>query len=107
MSADHLAAAVTLRAAYGGSVVAPLRGVLEPTDIEGAYAVQSINTEYWKAQGRIGPCASTARRSRLAMPGSIQAFCATRKRLQPNTASTPARSWSNLDGAKWLAGKKT
>lgn len=52
MNANHNAAAASLRAAYGGNVLAPLRGVLEPTDIEGAYAVQSINTEYWKAQGR-------------------------------------------------------
>lgn len=45
-------AARRLRDAYEGTPLAPLRGVLEATDIEGAYAVQSINTAYWAAQGR-------------------------------------------------------
>jgi len=48
----HDAAAARLRAAYAGSPTAPLRDILAPTDIEGAYAVQSINTRLWRAEGR-------------------------------------------------------
>ena len=33
-------------------VIAPLRDVLAPTDVDGAYAVQTINTRFWEAQGR-------------------------------------------------------
>ncbi|HET6523095.1 2-keto-4-pentenoate hydratase [Sphingopyxis sp.] len=46
------AAAADLRNAYGGSAIAPLRGVLEPADVEGAYEVQSINTRAWQEAGR-------------------------------------------------------
>jgi 2-keto-4-pentenoate hydratase len=46
------AAAVRLRAAYAGPTVPPLRDLLDPLDIDGAYAVQAINTRYWQAQGR-------------------------------------------------------
>ncbi|MGE0294482.1 MAG: 2-keto-4-pentenoate hydratase [Hyphomonadaceae bacterium] len=52
MNRNYDAAASSLREAYGGAVLEPLRDVLEPTDIEGAYAIQSINVEYWKAEGR-------------------------------------------------------
>jgi 2-keto-4-pentenoate hydratase len=41
-----------LRDAYAGTAVPPLRDALEPTDAEGAYAVQTINTRFWEAQGR-------------------------------------------------------
>ncbi len=41
-----------LRDAYAGTPVAPLREWLEPTDSEGAYAVQAINTRFWESQGR-------------------------------------------------------
>lgn len=44
--------AARLRAAYTDGVVPPLRDGLEPTDADGAYAVQTINTRYWEAQGR-------------------------------------------------------
>jgi 2-keto-4-pentenoate hydratase len=44
--------AARLRGAYGGAVVAPLRDILEPADIEGAYAVQNANTRFWQGQGR-------------------------------------------------------
>ncbi|WP_409372071.1 2-keto-4-pentenoate hydratase [Sphingobium chlorophenolicum] len=44
--------AAALRAAYDGEAIAPLRGVLEPTDAAGAYAVQAINTRYWREAGR-------------------------------------------------------
>lgn len=30
----------------------PLRDGLEPTDVDGAYAVQTINTRFWEARGR-------------------------------------------------------
>lgn len=45
-------AARRLREAYGAGAVAPLRDALEPTDVEGAYAVQAINTDFWRGQGR-------------------------------------------------------
>ncbi len=41
-----------LREAYRDGAVAPLRDGLEPTDADGAYAVQTINTRFWEAQGR-------------------------------------------------------
>lgn len=50
--ADLEGVAERLRAAYAAGAIAPLRGDLEPTDIEGAYAVQAINTRYWTGQGR-------------------------------------------------------
>lgn len=49
---SHEAVARRLRDAYSGGAVAPLRDVLEPTDVDGAYAVQTINTRYWESQGR-------------------------------------------------------
>ena len=41
-----------LRNAYRDKPVAPLRDLLLPTDAEAAYAIQSINTHIWTAQGR-------------------------------------------------------
>jgi 2-keto-4-pentenoate hydratase len=41
-----------LRAAYAGPPIAPLRDALDPLDAVSAYAVQSINTFFWQAQGR-------------------------------------------------------
>lgn len=41
-----------LRDAYSRGTVPPLRDALEPTDVDGAYAVQTINTRYWEAAGR-------------------------------------------------------
>lgn len=41
-----------IRDAYTSGTVAPLRDALEATDADGAYAVQSINTEFWRQQGR-------------------------------------------------------
>ena len=41
-----------LRDAYAGGAVPPLRDGLDPVDIDGAYAVQTINTRFWEAQGR-------------------------------------------------------
>ncbi|MCG2663415.1 fumarylacetoacetate hydrolase family protein [Brevundimonas sp.] len=52
MSKTHETAAERLRAAYRGGAIAPLRDLLEPTDADGAYAVQSINTRFWQGQGR-------------------------------------------------------
>jgi 2-keto-4-pentenoate hydratase len=48
----HEEAARRLRAAYWGDAVEPLRDLLEPGDIDGAYAVQAINTRLWQAEGR-------------------------------------------------------
>jgi 2-keto-4-pentenoate hydratase len=45
-------AAESLRAAYAGGAIAPLRDALAPTDVEGAYAVQALNTRFWQGQGR-------------------------------------------------------
>lgn len=52
MSADHARAAERLRAAYRQGAVAPLRDALSPTDADGAYAVQAINTAFWEGAGR-------------------------------------------------------
>jgi len=46
------AAAARLRAAYTEGPVGPLRDALAPTDVDGAYAVQTLNTRYWEGQGR-------------------------------------------------------
>jgi 2-keto-4-pentenoate hydratase len=46
------AAALRLRQAYRSGAVEPLRDILGPTDVEGAYAIQQVNTRYWLAQGR-------------------------------------------------------
>jgi 2-keto-4-pentenoate hydratase len=46
------ALAQRLRHAYAAGPVAPLRDGLLPTDADGAYAVQAINTQHWVAQGR-------------------------------------------------------
>jgi 2-keto-4-pentenoate hydratase len=52
MSQAHETAARRLRDAYTSGAVAPLRDLLDPVDIDGAYAVQNINTRHWLAQGR-------------------------------------------------------
>lgn len=52
MPTPHDAVARRLRTAYAGAPVQPLRDVLDPTDIDGAYAVQSINTRVWRSEGR-------------------------------------------------------
>lgn len=44
--------AARIRAAYAGETLPPLRDWLDPTDADGAYAVQTINTRFWEAQGR-------------------------------------------------------
>lgn len=41
-----------LRAAYSSGPIAPLRGALQSNDVDGAYAVQSMNTRHWLATGR-------------------------------------------------------
>ncbi|MEM8983960.1 MAG: fumarylacetoacetate hydrolase family protein [Pseudomonadota bacterium] len=41
-----------IREAYGTAPLAPLRRALAPNDADGAYRVQSINTEHWKRKGR-------------------------------------------------------
>ncbi|OAO00277.1 2-keto-4-pentenoate hydratase [Sphingomonadales bacterium EhC05] len=41
-----------LRKAYSGAPIPPMRELLGPTDVDGAYAVQAVNTQYWVAQGR-------------------------------------------------------
>jgi 2-keto-4-pentenoate hydratase len=45
-------AATRLRDAYAQGPIAPLRETMEPTDIDSAYAVQSINTQFWRQAGR-------------------------------------------------------
>lgn len=41
-----------LRNAYAAGAVPPLRDGLHPLDTDNAYAVQEINTRFWKSQGR-------------------------------------------------------
>ncbi len=45
-------AASRLRDAYAQGPIAPLRETMESTDVDSAYAVQSINTEFWRQAGR-------------------------------------------------------
>ena len=52
MTSSHEDLARRLREAYTAGAVAPLRDGLDPVDIAGAYAVQTINTRYWEGQGR-------------------------------------------------------
>lgn len=44
--------ALRLRNAYTSGAVLPLRDGLDPLDITGAYAVQTINTRFWARHGR-------------------------------------------------------
>ena len=52
MSTTAQDAARRLRDAYQTGAIAPLRDVLAPQDIAGAYAVQAENTQVWISQGR-------------------------------------------------------
>lgn len=52
MHRDLNRAARLLRSAYDGVPIAPMRSFLDPLDMEGAYAVQAINTRHWIAEGR-------------------------------------------------------
>lgn len=52
MTPIHQELAARLRGAYGGPPVAPLRDGLDPVDVDGAYAVQLINTAAWQSEGR-------------------------------------------------------
>ncbi len=45
-------AAQRLREAYSAGPIAPLRDLIEPADIDGAYAIQTANTRHWLGQGR-------------------------------------------------------
>ena len=49
---SHEELAQRLREAYAGGPVPPLRDGLDPVDAAGAYAVQTLNTRLWEAQGR-------------------------------------------------------
>jgi 2-keto-4-pentenoate hydratase len=44
--------AANLRNAYRGGAIPPLRATLSPDDVDGAYAVQKFNTEFWRSGGR-------------------------------------------------------
>ena len=48
----HEEIAATLRAAYHGNPIEPLRDGLQPQDAAGAYAIQQINTRFWMRAGR-------------------------------------------------------
>ena len=52
MSTSFDQLAKRLRDAYTSGAVDPLEDGLKPTDVEGGYAVQNINTNHWVAQGR-------------------------------------------------------
>ncbi len=52
LAVDHATLAVRLRDAYATGAVPPLRDGLAPTDTDGAYSVQSINTRHWTESGR-------------------------------------------------------
>ena len=48
----HNEIAAQLRAAYSGATVDSFRDCLSAEDVDGAYAVQKINTDYWQQSGR-------------------------------------------------------
>lgn len=52
MNAPLHEAARRLRRAYDGTTIAPLRETLDANDVEKAYAIQSINTAFWRQEGR-------------------------------------------------------
>jgi 2-keto-4-pentenoate hydratase len=52
MTTSHEDLARRLRDAYAGGAVPPLRDGLDPVDVAGAYAVQTINTRLWEREGR-------------------------------------------------------
>lgn len=52
MTVSHADLAARLRQAYAGGPISPLRDGLDPLDADGAYSVQSINTNFWQQQGR-------------------------------------------------------
>lgn len=52
MPVSHEILAERLRGAYQDGALPPLREGLEPNDVDGAYAVQAINTRVWTSQGR-------------------------------------------------------
>lgn len=52
MPTSHEQMAERLRDAYMSGAISPLRDGLAPTDIDSAYAIQQINTDYWVSQGR-------------------------------------------------------
>ena len=45
-------AAERLRNAYKAGAVPPMRDLIEPRDVENAYAIQQINTQGWLGEGR-------------------------------------------------------
>lgn len=45
-------AAQKLRTAYDGETLPPLRYILDPDDVDSAYAIQAHNTRFWKGKGR-------------------------------------------------------
>ena len=49
---NHQELAARLRDAHSGGQVPPLRPELEPSDAAGAYAVQALNTQFWRGEGR-------------------------------------------------------
>lgn len=51
-NASYIDLAARLRRAYRGTPVDSLRDGLHPTDAEGAYSVQAINTAWWLESGR-------------------------------------------------------
>ena len=51
MTANAIAAE-RLRNAYKTAAVPPMRDLIEPRDVENAYAIQQINTQGWLSEGR-------------------------------------------------------
>ena len=52
MPPSHADLALRLRTAYSTGAVPPLRDGLAPTDADGAYTIQNLNTRFWQQQGR-------------------------------------------------------
>src|SRR3546814_1378988 len=83
---SHEDIATRLRDAYAGGAVAPLRDALEPADADGAYAVQTINTRYWEAQGRriVGRSEEHTSELQSLMRISYAVFCLKKKNKNKN-----------------------
>ena len=48
----NIIAAERLRNAYQAGAISPMRDIIEPRDVENAYAIQQINTNLWVSEGR-------------------------------------------------------
>src|SRR3546814_17830257 len=81
MESNLTLAAQMLRDAYQGPPIAPMRRFLDPLDVEGAYAVQALNTRHWLAEGRVlvgrkvGLTAKAVQQQKIGRASSRERVC--------------------------------